>query len=91
MNKFFKTTSTIYESIRNKMDAASGYPSSEASSWFSPADTVPKDSEGYVYIVAIPEISEEFIKAGVLEITKEEYLSSLIQVEPDILDSKLSG
>lgn len=84
MNKFFKTNSQTYEDIRNKMNIASGYPSSEATTWFCSSDTAPKDSEGNVYIAAIEEISEQFIKAGATEITKEEYISSIQSPENEL-------
>jgi hypothetical protein len=59
------------------MDQESGYPSLEAETWFAPIEQAPKDENGSVLIAAIYEIAEEFIKAGVPEISKEEYTNSL--------------
>lgn len=77
MNKYFKTDSVTYETIRNNMDKASGYPSNGANTWFAPLSEAPMDESGNVLIAAMPEIAEEFIKAGASEISKEEFQSLL--------------
>ena len=81
MNKYFKTTSVTYETIRDNMDKASGYPSNEAETWFAPATEAPMDDQGNLLIAAMPIIAEEFIKAGALEIPEEEFQSLLPQYE----------
>ena len=82
MNKYFKTDSNTYETIRSAMDSASGYPNNQASTWFCSAEEAPKDSEGNCLIAAMPEIAEEFLKAGVAEISEEQYQSLLPVEEP---------
>jgi len=59
------------------MDKASGYPSNEAETWFAPASDAPMDDQGNLLIAAMPVIAEEFIKAGALEISEEEFQSLL--------------
>jgi hypothetical protein len=75
MNKYFKTDSVTYETIRDNMDKASGYPSNEAETWFALVTDAPMDEQGNVLIAAMPEIAEEFIKAGATEISEEEFQS----------------
>lgn len=77
MNTFFKTDITTYEKIRNDMDIALGYPNYKASTSFTPAENTLKDKDGNVLIGAIQEIANEFIKAGVQQITEEEYRSNI--------------
>ena len=77
MNKYFKTNSVTYETIRDNMDKASGYPSNEAQTWFCPATEAPMDEQGNLLIAAMPAIAEEFIKAGALEISAEEFQALL--------------
>lgn len=77
MNKYFKTNSVTYETIRDNMDNASGYPSNEADTWFTPVTEASMDESGNVLIAAMPIIAEEFIKAGALEISEEEFQSLL--------------
>lgn len=81
MNKYFKTNSVTYETIRDNMDKASGYPSNEAETWFCPAADAPMDGQGNLLIAAMPAIAEEFIKAGAQEISEEEYQSLLLTSE----------
>ena len=59
------------------MDKASGYPSNEAVTWFAPAAEAPVDEQGNLLIAAMPAIAEEFIKAGALEISQEEFQALL--------------
>ena len=77
MNKYFKTNSLTYETIRYNMYKASVYPSNEVETWFSPSTEDPIDDQGNLLIAAMPVIAEEFIKAGALEIPEEEYQSLL--------------
>lgn len=77
MNKYFKTSSELYEQIRNSMDSASGYPNNQAETWFISAEQAPKDSEGNCLIAAIEPIAEEFLKAGAEELTEEQYQALL--------------
>lgn len=73
VNRFFRAAPEFYEAIRTAMDAASGFPSAQAATWFAPAASAPKDSAGHCLIAAIPAIAEEFARAGAEEITHEEY------------------
>ena len=77
MNTYFKTNIEIYERIRNDLDIASGYPNHKATTSFTPAKDALKDKNGNILIGAIQEIANEFIKAGVQQITKEEYRSNM--------------
>lgn len=61
------------------MDKASGYPSDQAETWFAPVSDAPRDGQGNVLIAAIPEIAAQFISAGALEISEEEFRSLLPQ------------
>ena len=79
MNKYFKTNSVTYETIRDNMDKASGYPSNEAETWFAPVTDAPLDEQGNVLIAAMPEIASQFISAGATEISEEEFQSLLPQ------------
>lgn len=77
MNRFFRATAERYEAIRAAMDAASGFPSSQAATWFAPADQAPRDSAGLCLLAAIPPIAERFAAEGAEEITAEEYATAL--------------
>ena len=77
MNRFFRTTPERYEAIRDLMDAASGFPSAQALTWFAPADQAPRDTGGLCLIAAIAPIAERFAAEGAEEITAEEYATAL--------------
>jgi hypothetical protein len=77
MNRFFRSTPEQHEAIRARMDAASGYPSDEAETWFTPAAEAPQDSDGLVLIACIAPIAEEFEADGCEEIAKSTYLDLL--------------
>jgi hypothetical protein len=84
MNRFFHTQPEIYESIRNAMDAASGYPSTQADTWFAPIEDAPKDADGNPLIAAIEPIAAQFIAAGAEELTAEEFQALQPQPEEEI-------
>jgi hypothetical protein len=75
MNRFFKISYDQYEKIRANMDANSGFPSTQAESWFVQAKKAPTANDGSIIIAAVPEIAEEFIKSGGCEISIEAYFS----------------
>lgn len=77
MNKFFKADLITYETIRESMDTASGYPSNKATTWFAPAIEATKDKNGNILIAAMSDIADEFIKSGVQEISEEEFQTLL--------------
>jgi hypothetical protein len=77
MNRFFRATPIQYETIRARMNKASGYPSDEAETWFTPAAEAPQDSDGLVLIACIDPIAEEFEADGCEEITETTYLELL--------------
>lgn len=77
MNRFFCATPERYEAIRALMDAASGFPSAQAETWFAPADQAPRDTGGLCLIAAIPPIAERFAAEGAEEITAEEFAAAL--------------
>ena len=77
MNRFFRATPERYEAIRALMDAASGFPSAQAATWFAPADQAPRDTGGLCLLAAIPLIAERFAAEGAEEITAEEFATAL--------------
>lgn len=77
MNRFFRATAERYEAIRASMDSQSGFPSSQAETWFAPADQAPRDTGGLCLIAAIPPIADRFAAEGAKEITAEEFATSL--------------
>lgn len=81
MNRFFRTTPEIYETIRSAMDAESGFPNLHAETWFVPISVAPKDANGQPIIAAIAPIAERFKAAGAEEITSAEYQNLLPQPE----------
>lgn len=76
VNRFFRAAPEFYEAIRSSMDAASGFPSAQAATWFAPAASAPKDSAGRCLIAAIAPIAEEFARAGAEEIPAEEFAAN---------------
>lgn len=77
MNRFFRAPAERYEAIRAVMDAASGFPSAQAVTWFAPADQAPRDANGQCLLAAIPPIAERFAAEGAEEITAEEFAAAL--------------
>jgi hypothetical protein len=73
MSRFFIVTHVLYESVRSEMDAFSGYPSNEATTWFSPASDAVSDNNGNIFIAAIEPIAEKFLTSGAREINREEF------------------
>lgn len=61
------------------MDAASGYPNNQATTWFVPELEAIKDSQGNCVIAANNFISENFSKYNVDEISEQEYFSIIQQ------------
>jgi len=55
------------------MDAASGYPSTQAETWFAPIEDAPKDTDGNPLIAAIEPIAAQFVAVGAEELTAEEF------------------
>lgn len=72
-NRYFIVTPAVYESVRTAMDAASGFPNSEAATWFSPQTECPKDADGNCLLAAIEEVATNVAPVAVLEITQEQY------------------
>jgi hypothetical protein len=85
MNRFFRASPETYETIRTAMDTASGYPSTQADTWFAPIESSPKDADGNPLIAAIEPIATQFVAAGAEELTVEEFQSLIPQPEPDII------
>ena len=79
MNRFFRISSTTYESVRNQMDAESGYPNEQADTWFTPATDCQKDANGNCLIAAIPPIADRLAEVGE-ELTQEQYEAALPEV-----------
>lgn len=77
MNRFFVISSSAYESVRNQMDSESGYPNSEADTWFSPASDCPKDKDGNCLLACMPEIAERIAPVSIKELTQDEYDAEL--------------
>ena len=76
INRFFLLAPSAYESIRNQMDAESGYPNEQAETWFTPAADCQKDADGNCLIAAIPPIADRLAEAGE-ELTQEQYEAAL--------------
>lgn len=82
MNRFFKTPEAAYEAVRARMDAASGYPSDEAETWFAPASEAPRAPDGDVLLACVEPIAGEFVMEGAAEITEAEYRELYPQPAP---------
>jgi hypothetical protein len=85
MSRFFSASAETYEAIRTAMDAASGFPNAQATTWFTPAASAPRDSDGNCLIAAIPPIASHFAVAGAEEITAEDYAASFHTPAPGFL------
>jgi hypothetical protein len=83
MNRFFRLTPSTYESIRNQMDAESGYPNEQAETWFTPVDDCQKHADGNCLIAAIPPIADRLAEAGE-ELTQEQYEAALPVLAPPV-------
>lgn len=81
MNRFFVISLSAYESVRNQMDSESGYPNSDADTWFSPASDCSKDKDGNCLLACIPEIAERIAPVAIRELTQAEYEAELPSVE----------
>ena len=81
MNRFFLITSASLDFIRAEMDSESGYPNSEADTWFSPASDCPKDKDGNCLLACIQEIAERIAPVAIKELTQAEYEAELPKVE----------
>ena len=77
MNRFFLINPAYLDFIRAEMDSGSGYPNSEADTWFSPASDCPKDKDGNCLIACIPEIAERIAPVAIKELTQAEYEAEL--------------
>lgn len=77
MNRFFLIAANSLDSVRAKMDSESGYPNSEADTWFSPASDCPKDKDGNCLLACIPEIAERIAHVAIKELTQAEYEAAL--------------
>ena len=73
MNKYFKTNSVTYETIRDNMDKASGYPSNEAETWFAPVADAPMDDQGNVLILQCPRLLLNSFLQELLKSLKKNY------------------
>lgn len=81
MNRFFLVTPASMDFIRAGMDSESGYPNSDAETWFSPASDCPKDKDGNCLLACIKEIAERIAPVAVKELTQAEYEAELPKVE----------
>ena len=81
MNRLFVISNLSYESIRNQMDSESGYPNSDAETWFSPASDCTKDKDGNCLLACIAEIAERIAPVAIRELTQAEYEAELPKVE----------
>lgn len=77
MNRFFLVSQVELDRVRAAMDSESGYPNSEADTWFSPASDCPKDKDGNCLIACIPEIAERVTQVAIRELTQAEYGAEL--------------
>lgn len=81
MNRLFIIAPASLDFIRAEIDSESGYPNSEAETWFSPASDCPKDKDGNCLLACIPEIAERIAPAAIKELTQAEYEAELPKVE----------
>ena len=81
VNRFFLITPASMDFVRYEMDSESGYPNSEAETWFSPAADCPKDKDGNCLLACIPEIAERIAPVAIKELTQAEYEAELPKVE----------
>lgn len=81
MNRFFLVNPASLNFIRAEMDSESGYPNSEADTWFSPASDCPKDKDGNCLLACIPEIAERIAPVAIKELTQAEYEAELPAVQ----------
>jgi len=81
MNRFFLIAPASLDFVRAEMDSESGYPNSEADTWFSPAADCPKDRDGNCLLACIPEIAERIAPVAIKELTQAEYEAELPKVE----------
>lgn len=77
MNRFFLITPASLDFIRAEMDSESGYPNSEADTWFSPASDCPKNKDGNCLLACIQEIAERIAPVAIKELTQDEYEAEL--------------
>lgn len=77
MNRFFLITPASLDFIRAEMDFESGYPNSDADTWFSPAADCPKDKDGNCLLACIPEIAERIAPVAIMELTQADYEAEL--------------
>lgn len=84
MNRYFLISVENVETLRSQMDSESGYPNSEADTWFSPASDCPKDKDGNCLLACIPEIAERIAPVAIKELTQAEYEAELptVQFQP---------
>lgn len=77
MNRFFLIATASLDFIRAEMDSESGYPNSEADTWFAPASDCPKDKDGNCLLACIKEIAERIAPVAIKELTQAEYEAEL--------------
>jgi hypothetical protein len=63
------------------MNSESGYPNSEADTWFSPSSDCPKDKDGNCLLACIAEIAERIAPVAIKELTQADYEAELHKVE----------
>jgi len=85
MTRYFRSHADTYEAIRSQLDRAWGYPNeaTKTQTAIPPADTLPRDASGRVYLAISAEYCEfilpsqmlpELLASGaVIEVTAEEY------------------
>lgn len=79
--RYFRAPFAVYESACEQLDAAYGYPNAETKTerTLRPADELPQDAEGRVYLAVAAEYAEfdlpsQIIASGAVEeITAEQY------------------
>ena len=81
MNRYFLVSAHNVETVRGQMDSESGYPNSEADTWFSPASDCPKNKDGNCLLACIQEIAERIAPVAIKELTQAEYEAELPTVQ----------
>lgn len=81
MNRYFLVSASNVEAVRSQMNSESGYPNSEADTWFSPASDCPKNKDGNCLLACIQEIAERIAPVAIKELTQAEYEAELPTVQ----------
>lgn len=86
--RYFRSSAAVYEQIRAQLDSSYGYPSEATKTETSipPADTLPKDEDGRVYLgvsrdycdyILPSQMLEEMLASGAVEEVAEQHYNAV--------------